>query len=418
MRRYAADDVDEVDGLSRRLLPPVFGLTRYLPRSYERVAADTGAASLWELLLVRGYLHAGRAIAAPAPRVQRMGGATRSELFVAGLLGRSVRAVARPLLPCVLVDRAIAAANDELRLMPRLLPHLLSEADALSAQRLASAAHAYLASPGLFGDPQAAAEATLVAREFLDALVGELRARGCTLVELDGDQLTLGVPADWDAEMEHSVIDAARDYLPPGVRLEFVGHYAALYARAPSTSITLGDDAAVTLVGPAFRAGRLERFGDRFMHRAAAHVLGSDALGLRHVFLETVWLLRTGGIPLEDLCIQVTLHKSPGQYRRGGTHEEAYEVLLSAGVRAWRVGQRIRYFRARGGEARLLVEGSQLSAAEADAEHYVQRLCGLYCQQFAQAFSREDFSRIFRVPAGTGPFAPPAPTSSPTSDPS
>jgi DNA polymerase, archaea type len=409
VRRYAAADVDEVDGLSRRLLPPVFGLTRYLPRSYERVAADVGAASLWELLMVRAYLQAGRAIVAPTAREQRAGAPARSELFVSGLLGRSVRAVARPLLPCVLIDREIAAANDDLRLMPRLLEHLLAEADEPSAQRLAAAAHAYLASPGLFGDPQAALDATSVARGYLEAFVAELRVRGCTLVEVDGEQLTFATPSGWDAAMEQSVLDLARACLPAGVRLEVLGQYAALYARAPGTSITLGEDGAVTLVGPAFRAGRLERFGDRFMHRAAACLLASDVVGLRTVFLETVSSLRTGGVALDDLCTLVTLHKSPAQYRRGGTHEEPYQVLLSAGVRAWRVGQRIRYFRARGGEARLLVEGAELSAADADAEHYVQRLSGLYCQQFAQAFKREAFSRIFRVPSGVGPFEPPEP---------
>ena len=136
IRRYAADDVDEVDGLSRRLLPPVFGLTRYLPRSYERIAADTGAASLWELLLVRALSARGSGDRrARAARAARRRGAARSELFVAGLLGRSVRAVARPLLPCVLVDRAIAAANDELRLMPRLL-----RAPAVSSRRAVRAA--------------------------------------------------------------------------------------------------------------------------------------------------------------------------------------------------------------------------------------------------------------------------------------
>jgi DNA polymerase, archaea type len=118
-------------------------------------------------------------------------------------------------------------------------------------------------------------------------------------------------------------------------------------------------------------------------------------------------LLRTSQVPLEDLCVQVTLHKSLPQYRRGGTHEEPYEVLLAAGVRSWRVGQRIRYFRARGGEPRLLQEGDGLTAAEADTEHYVQRLSALYCQQFAQAFTRDDFARIFRLPAGPGPFEEP-----------
>src|SRR5258708_35671879 len=84
--------------------------------------------------------------------------------------------------------------------------------------------------------------------------------------------------------------------------------------------------------------------------------------------------------------------------------EEPCEVLRGAGVRAWRIGQRIRYFRARGGELRLLQEGDALSAAEADTEYYVQRLTSMYCQQFAHAYQRDDFLRIFRVPSGNGPY--------------
>jgi hypothetical protein len=211
-----------------------------------------------------------------------------------------------------------------------------------------------------------------------------------------------------DADRE--VAQAARGYLPASVELQFVGRYEALYARAPGTSITLGADGGITLVGPAFRPGRLERFGEAFMHRAAPPLLRADVVGLRRVFLDSVHLLRSGAVPLEDLCVQVTLHKSPAQYRRGGTHEEPYEVLLAAGVRSWRVGQRIRYYRARIGEPRLLVDAdgaarvSAASAADADTEYYVQRLCSLYCQQFAQAFRRDDFSRLFHLPTGVGPF--------------
>ncbi len=409
VRRYAADDVDEVDGLSKRLLPAVFGVTRRLPRSYEAVAANSGAVSLWELLLVRAYLHDGRAVVAPAPRVQRAATQSRSDLFMSGLVGRSLRLAATRLLPSVMAERSITAANDDVRIMPRLVRQLLDQSYEVAAQQLAAAAHAYLASAGLFGDPNAASEVTTVARGYVDKLVSDLRARGASLIELDGEQVTFGVGPMWTSSSEEAVVEAARGYLPQGVGLNVRGRYAALYARAAGTFITLGEDGAVTLVGPAFRPGRLERFGDAFMHRAAACLLRSDVVSLRMMLLETVAWLRTGGIALDDLCVQVTLHKSPAQYRRGGTHEEPYEVLLDAGVRSWRVGQRIRYFRARGGEARLLVEGSELTAADADTEYYVQRLSGLYCQQFAQAFQREDFARVFRVPSGAGPFAAPNP---------
>jgi hypothetical protein len=404
IRRYAADDVDEVDGLSQRLLPPIFRLTRMLPRSYERVASDTGAAALWELLLVRAYLHAGRAVGAPMPRLQRVGSAMRSEVFVSGVLGTSVRAEVRPLLPCVLADRSITAANDTLRVLPRALRRLLAEPENEAAQQLAAAAPAYLAGAGLFSDPHAASDAIGVSRAYIDRLLDDARQRGCTVVEVDGEQVVLALPDEWDDGAQQAIGRAATAYLPRGVDVRFGRPYAAHYARGPGTSITLGTDGAVTLVGPAFRAGRLERFGEAFIHRAAACVLRDDAVGLREVFVRTVHELRTGALPLQELCVQVTLHKSPAAYRRGGTHEEPYEVLLAAGVRSWRVGQRIRYFRARGGEARLLQEGDGSTPVEADSEYYVQRLCALYCQQFAQAFRREDFARIFRLPAGPGPF--------------
>jgi uncharacterized protein YprB with RNaseH-like and TPR domain len=407
IKRYAAADVEEVDGLSRRLLPTAFGLASMLPRAYERIAADCGPASLWELMLVRAYLHQGHAIAAPVPRLQHPASRPRAELFLTGVVGPSARAVLRPLLPCVLSSNAIAAANDNLRVLPRLVKRLVHDQGSESAQFLAGAAYAYLAGQSLFSDPEAANEVSRIARGYLDRLLDDLRARGCTVLALDGEEVTLGLPDAWGEAAERDLSERAVAYLPDGVHVVFDSHYQATYVRGARTAITLGWDGRVTLIGSAFRAGRLQRFGETFMYRAAPCALAGEATGLRRVFLETVHQLRTGQVPLEDLCVQVTLHKSVPQYRRGGTHEEPYEVLLAAGIRSWRVGQRIRYFRARGGEPRLLQEGDAVDASEADTEYYVQRLCGLYCQQFAQAFRREDFARIFRLPSGPGPFDEP-----------
>jgi DNA polymerase I len=404
IRRYAADDVDEVDGLSRRLSPGPFGLASMLPRSYESIAADCGATSLWEPLLVRAYLHEGRAIAAPMAREQRAPSSARAQLFSTGVVGASARAAVRPLLPSVLASERICAAHDDLAILPRVVGQLLERSMDESARLLASAGLSYLGGEGLLAEPEAATRATLVARGYVDRVVEDLRARGCVVVEVDGEQITFGVPPSWSTGMENEVAAAAATYLPAGVQVSYPEHYQALYARAPRSSIVLGVDDGVTLIGSSFRAGRIERFGEAFMRRAAPFALHGDALGLRRLFLDTVHRLRTAQIALADLCIQVTLHKSLPQYRRAGTHEEPYEVLLAGGVRSWRVGQRIRYFRARGGEPRLNVEGDGLTAGEADTEYYVQRLLSAYCQQFVQAFRREDFGRIFRIPAGLGPY--------------
>jgi DNA polymerase elongation subunit (family B) len=288
--------------------------------------------------------------------------------------------------------------------MPNLVGQLLEGPVQASSEVLAAAGHAYLAGQGLFSDPGSATEATAMARQYLDRVLVELRGHGCVIVEVDGEQVMFATPDDWSDAVERQIADAAAAYLPEGVHLTYDGHYQALYARGPRSAITLGADGAVTLLGNTFRPGRLERFGESFMHRAAPCALLGDASGLRQVFLDTVHLLRTAQLPLDDLSVQVTLHKSMAQYQHSGTNEEPYEILLAAGVRSWRIGQRIRYFRARGGEPRLLQEGDAISAAEADTEYYVQRLTSMYCQQFAHAYQRDDFLRIFRVPSGDGPY--------------
>lgn len=406
IRRYAADDVEEVDSLSRRLLPSTFELASMLPRAYERIAANSGPTSLWELLMVRAYLHAGRAIAAPTPRISRTSASSRSELFVKGVIGKAVRVEVQTLLPRVIADRSIAAPNDDLGVMPVLVGGLLEERPGSGAQLLAAAAQPYLGGQGLFSDPQAASEALWASRKYIDGFLAEARRQGATVVEVDGEHVVLGVPAEWQPSIEQQVADVAREYLPAGVELTYPAHYDAYYTRAPGTAMTVGADGAVTLVGSPFRAGRLERFGEAFMRRAAPLALLGDIPGLRELFVETVRQLRAGQVSLDDLCVQVTLHKSLAHYRRGGTHEEPYEVLLAAGIRSWRIGQRIRYFRARSGEPRLLREGDAVGNGEADTEYYVQRLCGLYCQQFAQAFRREDFARIFHLPPADGALDP------------
>jgi hypothetical protein len=320
------------------------------------------------------------------------------------VVGASVRAEVRPLLSSVLANNAIGAANDDMGVMPELMGTLLKSPDDESARFLADSGHPYLAGQGLFSDPQAATDAMDAAQQYVDRLQNDLRGRGCVVVEVGGEHVLFGTPPTWSEAVERELAATASAYLPAGVQLTYPGHYQALYARAPRSSIMLSFDGGVTLVGSTFRAGRLERFGEAFMQRAAPYALQGDAVGLRQVFLDTVHQLRTAQISLEDLCVQVTLHKSPPQYRRNEGREEPYEVLLAAGVRSWRVGQRIRYFRARGGEPRLLQEGDATTAAEADTEYYVQRLSSSYCQHFSQAFRREDFLRIFRLPSGVGPF--------------
>jgi DNA polymerase, archaea type len=406
VRRYAAADVEEVDGLSRRLLPLTFDLARMLPRAYERIAADASPNSLWEPLLVRAYLHEARAIPPPVANARLIAELPPAQLRLRGVVGAAARATFQSLLPSVLATAGIRAENDVLDALPTLVGLALNHTERPGARMLARASHIYLASAGLLSDSGASAEVSRHADRYLARLLADLESRDCRVVEVDGQEVLFATPPGWNETKldEIAIADAARTYLPTGVEVEFVGHYRALYARAPHSAILLHHDGSVTLVGGSLRPGRLERFGESFLQRAAPHALLGEIAALRGLFLDLVHRLRSAQVGLDDLSVLVTLHKSPPQYRRGGTREEPYEVLLAGGVRSWRIGQRIRYFRARGGEQRLLREGDDTSPAEADTEYYVQRLVSVYCQQFAFAFGRDDFQRIFRVPAGRGPF--------------
>ena len=62
VRRYALDDVAEVDGLSRRLLGAPFALASMAPRRYERLASAGPAMGILEPMLVRAYLRRGAAL--------------------------------------------------------------------------------------------------------------------------------------------------------------------------------------------------------------------------------------------------------------------------------------------------------------------------------------------------------------------
>jgi len=95
VRRYALDDVTEVDGLSQRLLGAPFALAGMAPRRYERLASAGPAMGILEPMLVRAYLHNGAALprqAADSAAVlgSHAGGATH--LFAEGVAQQVVKA--------------------------------------------------------------------------------------------------------------------------------------------------------------------------------------------------------------------------------------------------------------------------------------------------------------------------------------
>ncbi len=425
VRRYAADDVHEANGLSRRLMGIPFVLASIVPRAFERIATDMSPAGTIDPILVRAYLQAGRALPAPAPRGPRSSRAgPRPDLFLRGVVRPALRLDVRPLFPHVLAEMGVSSPGDQLGALPAILTSVLQQAAQPSTAavageeqeppvrsralvELAELVPAYLASPGVFfADPGLATRVQKRGRAAMTRLLAALHRAGATLVEVHGESVLLGVPEDWDEAREHALTEALRLLLPPGVRVERVGRYRSLYARAERSHAFLAEDGSVRLLGDSILTRGLEPFGEHFIHHAAHHVLTEDLRGLRVLFVDQVRRLRAGEVSVEDLCVQSTLRKSPAEYRDSPYREEAYEVAIASGLVSWRPSVRIRYFRDRSGQPRILQEGEPIAPLEADVEYYVQRLRAVYCPYFVHAFQEADFDRLFEVPApGTEPFA-------------
>ena len=127
VRRYALDDVREVDGLLRRLMGAAFALAGMAPRRYERIASAGPAMGILEPLLVRAYLHAGAALPQTAFDQEEafgrhQGGATY--LLEEGVAEHVVKADVASLYPSLMRAFRIGPSCDHLGVFLHLIDRL------------------------------------------------------------------------------------------------------------------------------------------------------------------------------------------------------------------------------------------------------------------------------------------------------
>ncbi|MFN8635280.1 MAG: DNA polymerase domain-containing protein [Chloroflexota bacterium] len=412
VRRYAMDDVIEVDELSRLLHATPFSLAQMVPKPYERIATSGTGQGLIEPLLVRAYLTHGRALPGGTSRGGSYAGG-RTELFTSGVVRHVVKADVASLYPSLMLTYKIGPKSDHLGAFLALLRELTAlRLQHKAAIRLHPAgsleAHAHEAASGamkqlinsfygslgtsfaLFGDLDAAGEVTRRGRDVLGQMLQELEQRGMLLVEADTDGVLFGVPDSWTEDDERHLIEQVGQVLPAGISVEHDGRYLAMYSYAEKNYILQRYDGQVRLVGGSFRSSRSERYGEQFLRSAAPLLLAGQFEALRALYLDTVARLRGHAVPIEELCLSVILSKSPDAYAKSGRREEQYEVLVMSG-RKWKPGDRVTYYQARGGRKKLVDE----HAGDEDAEYYVRRLKEVYAQKLSRALTREDFEALF-----------------------
>ncbi len=444
VRRYALDDVAEVDGLSRRLLGAPFALASMAPRRYERLAAAGPAMGILEPILVRSYLRAGAALPRQTPEQQgssaeglHEGGAVH--LFATGVAEHVVKADVASLYPSLMRTFQIGPACDRLGVLLSILGRLTDlrlqhkEAARLAApgsveanhhaatqaamKILINAAYGYMgAGPmALFADARAAGEVTRRGRAILDQVLAALRQRGMALIEADTDGVYFAVPSHWDEAEERALVAAIGSTLPPGIRLEYEGRYRAMFSHEVKNYALLTYDGRLIVHGVALRSSRAEPFGERFLRRALVATMLGNVQEVRAAYLETVTALRNRALPAAALATQVRLTKPPESYfATRTTHvEPAYEALIRAGRRRWSPGERVRFYRTAdkhavwlpdenaespvGDDWRTGAQAHELAERrDYDVEYYVRLLTTSYAARLRKAFAPADFELLFR----------------------
>jgi DNA polymerase elongation subunit (family B) len=447
VRRYAEADVHEAAGIARMLGGAAFALAQMAPRRYERLADAGPATGVLDPLLVRAYLRAGQALPAHATGDGTPHQGANLYLFATGVAPRVVKADVASLYPSLMRQYRIGSRHDRLGALLSLVDRLVEQRlaakaaaraavtgsaarhsnEALSAamKLVINSAYGYLAATGLtrFADVHAANEVTRHGREVLDTICTELAARGLTLLEGDTDGVYASAPAGWTEADERRAVAEVAALLPPRVKLEFDGRYAAMLSHEPKNyALAPYGGGPVVLRGVAFRSSRAEPFGEAFLRRALACLLAGDVAGAHAAYVATVGALRAREVPTVDVSARVRLSRTPAEYlaTRDARRELSYEAVLGAGRTTWAANERVRVYRATAGRAALVpLDDEGLPASDPrdyDIEHYVRVLHDSFASRLVRALAPDDFAAAFADPRQLSLFARPLAAARPILD--
>ncbi len=439
VRRYALDDVREVDAISKRLHAPAFALTRMAPRRFERVASAGTATGILEPMLVRAYVQAGAALPCSSdPEFLEPHSGGGLHLFGTGVIKHVVKADVASLYPSLIRTYGIGPKCDALGVFVHVVDRLTAlrlehkqAAQALSANTdtlehgehhalqaamklVINSAYGYLGAGrmALLADRAAADEITRRGREILEHACNELRSRGVTLIEADTDGVFFSVPETWANEArERELVQSVAATLPAGLQLEFDGRSLAMFSHELKNYALLRYDGRLLVRGGALHSSRSETYGSQFLNQALRALLEGDIVQVRNIFLETIRSLRSRALPTSDVTMGVKLTKSPLQYRDSRRSEAMYEAMLASGFTDWRIGERVRIYRSTGNRWLVLKNDDEVQfddPRDYDVEHYVGSLKDSYAQRLRKAFQSEDFEHLFRLEDQLGLFDRPA----------
>lgn len=403
---YARDDVLETLGLSAILSPPYFVQAQALPFDYQMTVLRGNATKI-DRLLLREYLHHGRAV--PAPQGGRGVAGGYTAMFQQGVARNVLHVDVASLYPSLMLGQRLFPAADTLGVSEALLADLRTFR--LSAKALARDAapadrallnglqqtfkifinsfYGYLGfSQGHWNDFEAANQVTGEGRRLVTTLVEKLDGLGATVVEVDTDGLYFVPPPDSGPADEGALIAELTSALPIGIQLELDGRYPAMFSYKMKNYVLLDPRGKLVLKGSGLRSRGIELFQRKWMEEMFRLSLTGRRAEIPALVARWEEDFRAHRVPLKEFMKTDTLQESLGAYQeklRAGQRNAsaAYELALRS-ERPYQPGDQVSYYVSGEGPTDSVNEAAKLAtlwdpaAPDENTHYYLGKLRELY----------------------------------------
>ncbi|MFC4637925.1 DNA polymerase domain-containing protein [Deinococcus hohokamensis] len=417
VRKYALQDVQEVDELARIVLAPSFALARLTPRPYHKLTRAGPAKGVLEPMLIRAYYEAGRPFPASEKGQHDPHKGGHVQLHAEGVLSHVVKADVASMYPSIIRAEAIGPRQDELGIFNRIVSDLTTQrlehkrqariAALPEAERrehhamqdamklIVNAAYGYLGAGRLarMGDRGAADQVTARGRELLQRVTAALEARGVQLIESDTDGVYFSTGTEIGEPAERALIAEVSATLPEGITLEFDGRAQAMLSHQIKNYVLLRYDGTLDVSGASFESSRSERYGTTFLRTALLALLQEDVAGVQAVFQDVMDQLSTRAYTNADVGTRVRIGKTREAYAQ--TREKRKEAHLEAAWQAglpFKVGDRLDLYVREGQGLTVMTDPD---GHDYDVKHYQAALVQSYATRLRKALDPADWDQLF-----------------------
>jgi len=411
---YAQADALDSLALYSFLSPALFFQTQMLPLTYQQCAA-TGTGTKADLSLIRAYLQKTHSLPLRGAHVLGEGRGGLTEAKSLGWHQDIHKADVASLYPSICLSFNIKPRTDVLNAFPAVLKVLTERrleakaslktlppdgyefkaTDALqnSLKILINSFYGMLGTSSLyFSDSEASNDITTRGQEILLKMVDNVERAHGKVIEIDTDGIYFTLPES--TKTAHAISCLVAEELPPGIRVDYDGHYDYMYSYAPKNYLLVKNDLLIRK-GVVFRSRRLFGLQNDFIVVCVDKLIRGDSAGLAAYYRQTARRIRAREVEFDSVITYLVVDQTMAEYEEGlmtqGQRSRPLDLIASRPDRdKWTLRSKIYYYHAGNGEIKLAED----FAKDIDPSYYLE-LLRKTAEKFLYIFSPQDWYRIF-----------------------